>query len=203
MICRQEGIAMRNLMKVVVVGAWFTASCCAQSDSVLFGGVELRLGMAKTAVLTKLGTTHNLSKLKMPSEQMDMWSLTPKGGKGEEGSVQFREEKVSNISKTLGRLDGGVPTGVLGELFYALQRGTTVKVPSKDGTDWKFTQTEVGTRDVSGVRMGDGGQEWRFRTVSFQLGERMVEIHIWEPIGSSQGRLPWVEMTERISEAGK
>jgi hypothetical protein len=189
-------------MKAVAVGAWFAAVCYAQSDSISFGGVELRLGMAKAEVFTKLGGAYNLSKLKGPNEQMDMWVLTPKNGNDDEGAVQFWGEKLSNVSRTLGRMDGSAPVGVLGELFYAFQRRATVKMPAEDSAgDWKFTHTEVGTRDIP-VHRGGESLEWRLRTISFHLGASLLDIMIWEPIGSSEGRSPSVEILEHIDDVG-
>ena len=150
-----------------------------------------------------MGTNYTVTEMKA-GKQMDMWDLTPKVGNAEEGSVQFWEGRLSNVTKVLGKMDGDLAARTLGGFFYAVKREATTREAAIDsGGDWSLVRIEAATRDVSGVRMGDGAQEWRLRIVNFHLGEKTIDIWIVEPIGSPQGRVSWVQVSEHLAKGAK
>jgi len=159
----------------------FAWCLCAQSTSISINGTQLRIGMPKADVLASLAERNDLVRVK---GMADAWCVRAKEDHGTQPGcgnlIQFRQEKLVVVSKTLGSTNGDDAAAMMSTLF------STLDDLSKSGrTTLSFTSQEVETDD-----------HIRIRALSFIAGSKKYTFTTNQPIGSQPARNSSVELTE-------
>lgn len=158
----------------------FACGLYAQSDSILVNGNPLRIGMGKTEVLSSLGDRNELSRVKGLD---DAWCVTTKSHDTRSGCValiQFKQDKLIVVSKSLGTAGGEDAAAMIATLF------TTLDDLAKAGkTDLTFTTQEIETDD-----------HLRLRILSFIAGDKKFTFTAEQPVGLQTAKSSAVDLTE-------
>ena len=83
---------------LVAIGLFCPYNSFAERDSIWVGGMEVKIGMPKTTVLSKIVNNYQITK----DELSDTWRILPKEGGNMVGAIDFRDEKVSSVTKFWG-----------------------------------------------------------------------------------------------------
>jgi hypothetical protein len=92
-----KSLLVRLAVILVVFVMSFPYHSFAQQDSIWIGGMEIKVGMAKTTVLSEIAKIYNITKT-----SQDSWNITPKDHDGMVGAIRFKDEKVSQVFKYWG-----------------------------------------------------------------------------------------------------
>lgn len=137
-------------------------------DSIQLCGVDLHLGMAKDKTLQSIGESCEIKQLDRTAG--DAYCIQPHGDKRlppyDCSTLQFQEDKLVAINREIKSLDSDTAADLMNALFLVVreaeQRHETITV---------LTQREF---------EHDG---YRYRTLSFFIGGKMVDLDITQPVG--------------------
>jgi len=166
--------------------------CSAQPNAIQIGTTELRLGMAKSDVLTKLAREFELSG-DGADNSSEHWSIKSRDHSSNDwliGSVEFLGQKLTSISKQLGDIDGQSAARTIGNLFRALQG------LQKPGTN-NWVPMAATTQEFNKVFEGNGGKESRVRFIHLETPDHHEwVISVDEIVGSDH--IPHVQISESL-----
>jgi hypothetical protein len=158
----------------------FAYCLCAQSNSISVNGTQLRIGMPKSDVLAFLAERNDLVRLEGLN---DAWCVKDKDHGKQSGCgvfIQFGQEKLSVVSKTLGTANGEDAAAMIAAFF------STLDGLAKSGrTDLTFSTQEVETDD-----------HMRLRILSFIAAGRKYTFTAQQPVGSQPTKNSSVDLTE-------
>lgn len=162
------------------------------------GSTELRLGMQKQDVLSKLANQYQLTKAKLGDDSVveTWWVGTTKDEPLGFANVAFTQDKLSFVSKELGAFSGTEPARALGSFFRELQ---ALHAPGHDGV-FMFVGTHEITTTTTQSRPDD--TELRIRSIYLDTGwGKRLEISIFETIGSDAP--PTIQVNELLNDPGQ
>jgi thiamine pyrophosphate-dependent acetolactate synthase large subunit-like protein len=136
--------------------------------------------MLKSEVLSLLSDGSELSKSKGPE---DAWCVNPKGAERKLGCgalVQFAQDRLVYVSKTLATAAGGDSAAVTAALFSTFQ-----EVAKTGKTELTFSTQDLET---------DG--HMRLRILSFIAGDKRYTITDRQPVGPNGAASRSVDLTE-------
>lgn len=156
----------------------------AQSDSIFINGTELKVGMPRSDVLAVLAERNDLVKQKGIG---DAWCVRVKKDHvthaGCATLIQFGQEKLTFVSRTMGSAKGEDAAAMMATLF------STLDGLAKSGTtDLAFTTQEAETDD-----------HIRLRILSLSAGSKQYTFITQQPIGSQSTWSSSVELTESFA----
>ena len=158
----------------------FACCLCAQSNSISVNGTQLRIGMPKSDVLASLAERNDLVKLDGVD---DAWCVKDKDHGKQSGCgtfIQFGQEKLSVVSRTLGTANGEDAAAMIATFF------STLDGLAKSGrTDLSFSTQEIETDD-----------HMRLRLLSFIAGSKKYTFTTQQPVGSQPTKNSSVDLTE-------
>lgn len=157
-------------------------ACClyAQSNSISVNGTQLRIGMPKSDVLASLAERNDLVRLEGLN---DAWCVKDKDHGRQSGCgvfIQFGQEKLSVVSKTLGTANGEEATAMIATFFSMLDG-----LAKSGRTNLTFSTQEVETDD-----------HMRLRILSFIAEGKMYTFTAQQPVGSQPTKISSVDLTE-------
>jgi len=89
---------------VILIGVFifYPHNAFAQEDSIFFAGIEIKIGMAKTHVLSEIAKYYFIAKEK--SREDDQWTVSSKKEItwGDIGWINFKNDKVDWVGKSWG-----------------------------------------------------------------------------------------------------
>ena len=153
----------------------------ADGSSINLNGIDLTLGMDKSSVLEKLRFASELEDQSSPTQGIFIWRVRSKFS-GSEGTVQFVNDKLVGVNVEKGQAEGEAATILISRLYSLLreaeQSGERISVR---------TGRELETLD-----------RWRWRDITFLVGQRELQLKVYEPIGGSAGRVSRISLTEML-----
>jgi hypothetical protein len=158
----------------------FAYGLCAQSNSIFVNGTPLRIGMGKANVLSSVADGNELSSVKGLD---DAWCVRAKGHdpkSGCEALIQFKQDTLVVVSKTLGTAAGEDAAAMIATFFSTLDQ-----LAKAGKTDLAFSTQEIETDD-----------HLRLRILSFMAGDRKFTLTAQQPVGSQTAKSSSVDLTE-------
>jgi hypothetical protein len=168
----------------------FACSLYAQSDSIFLNGTELRIGMSKADVLSKLLERNDLVKMKGPGN-LDAWCVRAKddrktlpcGG----DNIQFVEERLVVVARHMGETSTEDAAAMISSLFASLDA-----LRKSGKTDLTFTTQEIESDD-----------HIRYRIVSFIAGAKEYTFYSQQPVGQQPATKSSVSLVESFVPSSK
>jgi hypothetical protein len=159
----------------------FACSLYSQSDSIYINGIELKVGMPKSDVLTLLAERNDLVKIQGIN---DAWCVKPKGDHITPGCgdnfIQFSQDKVSVVNRNMGTSNGNGAAAMIANLFSTLDG-----LARSGKTALAFSTQEF-----------ESGDHVRFRILSFITGSKKYTFITRQPVGSQSATTSTVELEE-------
>ncbi len=146
----------------------------------------LQVGMSKAEVLAELADEYEVTKREAP---FDYYEVSASGRPV--ATLTFsKEAKLLSVSKELGRLTVGArdTARTFNQLYYALK--------TLERSDRGYTVLRVWISEVNAMGRNTEEAERRFRYISLDTGEKIIEITLDEAIGSEA--LPIVTVKESL-----
>lgn len=173
-------------MRFLVVAILAISIANADSNSINLNGIDLTLGMDRSTVLEKLRFGSDLVDQSSPTQGIFIWRVRSKSF-GSEGTVQFVNDKLVGVNVEKGQVEGEAATILISRLYSLLkeaeQSGEKISVR---------TGSELETVD-----------RWRWRDITFLVGQRELQLRVYEPIGGPAGRVSRISLKELLIKTNR